>query len=787
MSALNAKLLRDLRRMTGQILAIALVVASGVAMLVMSLTAVEVLEESGRAYYERYRFAHVFAAVERAPDRLAGRIGRIPGVRTVETRIVEAAILDVAGFEEPVIGQLVSIPERGEPKLNCLALRAGRFVAYGRPDEVVIGEPFAEAHGLEPGDHLTALINGHRRRLDIVGIALSPEFVYAIGPGALMPDNRRFGVLWMGREALEAAFDLDGAFNDVSLFLGPDADTETVIDQVDDILSGYGGTGAYARADQVSHWFLANEIEQLKTMAGILPTIFLGVAAFLANMVLNRLVAVERSEIGLLKAFGYSSLAVAWHYAKLVIVITGFGIVIGWGVGLWLARVNTEMYAELFRFPFLLFRPSYQACAIGAAVSLAATLLGTAAAVRRVAVLPPAVAIQPPAPPTYRRASAGLRGLGRLLDEPTRIILRQVLRWPVRSALTAAGVGAAVAVLVLALQWLDAIDAMIDTYFFAAQRQDMTVGLVEAEPDTVLADIARLPGVMAVEPARTVSARLQAGQRSRRVGIEGVPPDAELSLVFDAEGGRVRVPPEGLVLSTKLAELLAVGPGDRVWAEVLEGRQPAVELPVVATFETYIGTPAYMDMDALSRLMREGPSVNRVHLLADEARRPALFAQLKAMPAVSSVMLRQAAVDEFHATLAETLLVYITFFVGFAGTLSFGVVYNSARIALSERGRELATLAVLGFTRVEIAYILLGEIALLIAIGLPLGCLMGAGLSWMMAASFDTELYRVPLVVNPSTYGFAVATTLVATVLSGASAWRWIKRLDLVGVLKTRE
>jgi putative ABC transport system permease protein len=173
--ALDRKLLRDLVRMRGQVGAIALVIASGVGVLVMSLSTIEALDETATAYYERYRFAQVFASVKRAPERLAGRIATIPGVQAVETRIVEMATLDVAGFTEPVVGLLVSIPEHGEPVLNRLAIKAGRGVSPGRPDEVVLSEPFSEAHGLLPGERLSAIINGHKRSLQVVGVALSPE------------------------------------------------------------------------------------------------------------------------------------------------------------------------------------------------------------------------------------------------------------------------------------------------------------------------------------------------------------------------------------------------------------------------------------------------------------------------------------------------------------------------------------------------------------------------------------------------------------------------------------
>jgi len=787
MPALYRKLFRDLWRLRGQVLAIALVMASGVGVLVMALTTVESLEETATAYYERYRFAQVFARVERAPEHLEASLREIPGVQVVETRVVRSAVLDIAGFEEPVIGQLVSVPERGEPRLNRLALRQGRYPRLDGPDETVLSEPFAQAHGLAPGDSLRAVINGRWRELAVVGIALSPEYVYAIGPGMLMPDDRRFGVLWLGREALQAAFDLDGAFNDVSLSLLRGTDPQAVVDRVDRLLERYGGIGAYARADQLSNWFLMSEIDQLRTLSTILPTIFLAVAAFLTHMVLGRLIAVERSEIGLLKAFGYSDRDIVLHYTRFVLGIGLTGVLLGWVVGYWLGLYDTRIYAEFYHFPFLLFRPGPQPFLIAAAVSLGAALVGALGAVRRAAQLPPAEAMRPPAPPLFRRTALSRLRFVQRLDQPTRILLRQVIRWPGRSFITAAGIAMSVAVLVTSMQWLDAINHMVTVYFLEAQAQDVSVGFAEPRSSEIERDLGRLPGVQTTEPMRSVAAKMRNGWREQREALQGLPARQELYRVYDAQGRALELPPEGVVISTMLAKLLDVEVGQSITVQVLEGRRPVFDVPVVATFETYIGSPAYIDIRALDRLMRERPSVTAVHLRVDSAERATLFRELKSLPRVSSITVKDAAVQTFRETMAETITIFVSFFIVFSCALAFGVTYNAARISLSERGRELATLRVLGFTRAEISYILLGEVALLTFVALPLGCAAGFGLASLIVSAFETELYRVPMVVLASTYGWAMLIGLAATAVSAFLVRRRVDRLDLIAVLKTRE
>ena len=787
MRVLDKKMLRGLANIRGQVIAVGLVVASGVGVLVMSLAVLDSLRITADAYYERYAFGEVFGGVTRAPDSLAARIADIPGVQTVQTRITRFALLDVADFEEPVIGRLVSIPERGEPLLNRLALRDGRFLQPGRPDEVVISEPFAEAHGLTPGSTFRALMNGKRRELEVVGIALSPEYVYAIGPGALMPDDRRFGIIWMGREALAAAYDLDGAFNDISLGLLRGASPGAVVEQLDTLLERYGGVGSIARKDQISNWFLMNEIQQIATMATLMPTIFLAVAAFLANTVLARLISTERTEIGLMKAFGYRNREIIVHYCKLVAVMTSFGIVLGWAVGAVLGRVTTELYAELYRFPLLIFKPGFGVFFLGAVVSLAAALAGTISVVRRAAQLPPAEAMRPPEPPVYRRATGLTARITDWLDQPTRIVLRHIGRNPVRSALTTIAVGLSVGVVVMAMQWMDSIDHLVKVYFEEGQRQDLMVGLVEPQADTALAEFARLPGVLSAEASRSVRVDFRSGPRWHRGSIQGVQPTDRLQLVYDVSGQVVPVPPEGLVVSTKLAEKLGVGVGDAIEVEVLQGRRPTLSLPVVALFETYIGMPAYIDLDALNRFMFERPMLQYANLLVDPEREAELYRDLKGMPDVSSVMVKQAAIDTFYETMAETMMIFVGFFASFAFALGFGVIYNSARISLSERGRDLATLRVLGMTRLETAYILLAEVGLLVVAALPLGCVAGFGLALLITSGFETELFRLPLIIESSTYGAAVLLALASTAVSAAFVQKLLNNLDMIAVLKTRE
>jgi putative ABC transport system permease protein len=788
MSVLNQKLKRDLWKLRGQVLAVALVIGSGVATLVMSLSTVEALQETTEAYYQRYRFAEVFAFVTRAPKRLVHQIADIPGVQTVQTRISRYANIDVPNFAEPVIGQVMSIPDNAKPLLNQLVLRHGNWITPGRVDEVIVSEPFAEAHNLGLGEHIAIILNGHKRQFRIVGVAFSPEFIYSIGPGALMPDDKRFGVMWLSYEVLAAAYDLEESFNYLTLTLTRNAPTAPILNRVDALLEPYGGVSANTRKEQISNWFVMNEIQQQKSMATILPAIFIIVAAFLSNMVLSRLIATERTEIGLLKAFGYSSVQIAWHYSKMVLAICVLGVIIGSLLGMYFGRLNTEMYAELFRFPLLIYRPSADSFIIGSAISVTAAMLGALSAVKNAVTLPPAEAMIPPSPGVYHQSFLSTSVITRWLDQPTRIALRQIGRWPLRSFLTSVGIAMATGLIIMTLQWDDSLSHLKRVYFYEAQRQNIMVGVVEPQPLRGIHDFTKLPGVLKAEPIRVISADFKIGTITHRGAMTGIQPQSSLQPIYDdVKRQSLEVPDSGLMMASRLARKLNIKQGDEVWIELLEGRRPAFSMPVVGIFDAYIGLPTYMNLDSLNRLMYERPSFKYANLLVDPLYQQALYKELKNTPKIGAVMLKQSALDSFNQQVIEHLMVFISMFTSLAVVLVFGVTYNSTRIALSERGRELATLRVLGFSKGEISFVLLGEVMFLILMGLPMGCLFGRFLVWSMAKSFDTEMFRIPLIIEASTYGYAIIWVLLAAAVSAALLRKRVDKLDLIRVLKTRE
>jgi putative ABC transport system permease protein len=785
LAALDLKLARDLWRLRGHVLAVALVASCGTASWVTMRGAYEALVAARDAFYTTERFAEVFAAAKRAPAGLAERVRALPGVAAAEDRVVRDVTLDIPGLREPATGRLVSIPEADRATLNDVRVRVGRYIEPGAHDEVLASEAFARANGFVPGTELAAVINGRWQKLRIVGIAVSPEYVHAM-MGAF-PDDRRFGVLWMGREGLEAALDMDGAFNDLAVRLAPGASTGAVIRGIDRLLAPYGGLGAYDRDQQPSHQFLRDEIKQDRVTGTIVPAIFALVAAFLVHNVLVRLIALQRAQIGVLKAFGYGRAAIAWHFAKLALAAVLAGCAAGVPLGMWLGSGLAALYREFFHFPVLEFALSGTSVAGVLLAGALTALAGALPAVRRALALAPAESMRPPAPPTFRPLIVERLGVQHWLPPAVRMVLRDLERQPVRAALSVLAIALATGLLVVGQYSFDAIDEMVRVVFRNVLREDVMVDLNEPREIQVANDLAALPGVLRVEPFRQIPVRLRLGHRERRVTIEALGERGHLRRILDSDLDAVPLPPDGMLLSRKLAEVLGARPGDVLTVEVLEGARPVRGVRVAGTVDELIGLGVYMDLGAAARLLGETRTANGARLAVDPRAIDDLYARLKQMPTVAGVALREVSLQGFLDTIARNMLISTAVMVLFACVIAAGVVYNGARIALSEHAIELASLRILGFTRGEVGAMLLAEQAIVTAAAIPVGCLIGYGLAAAVVAAFSGEVYRIPLVISARTYLVAAGVVIASAVVSGALVLYRLRRFDLVAVLKTRE
>lgn len=787
MTALSRKLIRDVLHLRGQLIAAALVVMCGVASYITMRSAYNSLRTTQQAYYNEYRFADLFARLKRAPEGLVDRIRKIPGVAAVDTRVVVGVTLNVPGLNEPATGLIVSVPELGRPVLNDIFIRTGRYVQPGRGDEILVSEAFAAANNLELGTKIGAVINGTWKEFTVVGIALSPEYVYEIGAAAMLPDNRRFGVLWADRQTLSGAFNMQGAFNDLALTLAHGADQEEAIAHLDALLKPYGGAGAYGRQDQTSHVFLSSELDQLETTGTIIPMIFLGVAAFLLNIVLSRLVRTQRDQIAVLKAFGYSNISIGLHYLGMAMVAVVVGGIAGIALGMWAGSAMTEVYAQFYRFPLIRYVAGPRALSVSLLISGGAALVGAISAVRAAITLPPAEAMRPESPARFKPGLLERIGFQRFFSTSSRMIFRSLERNPLKAFLSTLGIALSVAILIIGRYTADAVDVLMNFQFEGAQREDATIVFNNTLSSRAEFDLHSLPGVLYAEPFRTVPVKFSFGHRGKRAAITGMRRGTTLRRIMDMNGVVHDLPRSGVLMTRQLGESLGAAPGDTLRVEVLDGKRPQRQVQIAGFIDEFAGLNAYMELDALALLMAEGEQLSGAYLMVDREKEGAFNEALKETPAVAGAMFRRAALESFNKTIAESQGISRAVMIFFACVIAVGVLYNSARISLSERGRELASLRVLGFRKGEVAFYLLGEQGVLVLMALPLGHLLGYLMVLSMVKGFESDLFRFPMVISPQTLAFASLVVLAAALFSALLVQRRIFSLDLIEVLKTRE
>lgn len=787
MTLLDRKLWRDLRSLKSQALAVAVVMACGLAMMIMTRSLIGSLETALSTYYEKHHFARVFAGLKRAPLSVAERVAALPAVGRVQTGIAMRVTLDLPGMEEPATAQINSVPDRDEGRLNRLFLRSGRTLSLTSRHEILVGEAFADAHQLKPGDSLSAILNGRKIPLHVAGIVLSPEFVFEAPPGAALPDNRTFGVFWMRYEELAEAYNLDGAFNQIAVTLAPGAAERPVIDELDRLLEPYGGLGAYGRENHPSHIRVRDEIRVLEGLSFGFPLVFLSVAAFMTNSVMSRLITLQREQIAILKAFGFSNGAIGAHYFKFTFAIIVAGTLLGAVGGVLLGHKLVAMYHLFFRFPQLDFLLSWPTLLAAVGASALACSVGVFGSVRRAVRLPPAEAMRPEPPASFRASLVERAGLGGWVSPSMRMAMRNLERKPWQAGLTALALSLATAILIIPNSFRDGIRYVLDFQWDVVHRETVTMSLVEPAPARALADFRHLPGVVYAEPFRYVAVELEAGGARRRVAVQGLRDGGLLSRVIDERLRSLPLSTHGLIVSRKLGEVLGVKPGDTINVHVLEGKRPTRPVVVTGFAEDFAGIASYMELEALNRLLMDGDRISGAHLSVASGSWSEFLREIKNTPRAAGVVIKDAMRESFRKTTAQSIGLIQTIYLTFATVVAFGIVYNSARISFSERQRELATLRVLGFTRAEVGGVLVGELVILALAAIPAGLLLGSGMARAILTSVNTETVRLPLILTPANFAFAALVIAVATALSLVLACRKLNQLDLVSVLKARD
>ncbi len=790
MKILNKKLLRDIQKAKGQAIAICAVIVCGIAGFSCILSAFRNLKLTRDTYYKEYNFADFTIMMENAPVSVLFKIKSLPGVTNAQGRIVKDVNLDIPDSDEPKIGRIISLSERQEGQINNIYLKSGRFFSEEAIDEVIINDIFVNKNGLRIGDKIYASINNKKQHLKIIGTALSPEYVYMIrNSQEFIPSPERFAVLWVKEDFAEMVFDMAEACNEIIGLAESESELDNIIDRAKKILDPYGYFTTIKRRDQLSNSYLSGEIDGLAVSARIWPVIFLSVAAVILMIMLNRMVKRERTDIGLLKAYGYSNFLVSLHYMKFALIISIAGCLLGFLFGQWMGRWMINMYVKFFQFPILKFKLYPDILFISLVIGGVFSFLGAMTAVIRVIKISPAEAMRPEPPTVFNKILLEkVQVFWLKLSFTWKVIIRNVFRYKFRSAVTIFGVTISTALLLIGYFSGDSMKYLLDHNFKEVQREDIKISLEKERSRDALLDIQRFPDVIDAEPLFEYPFTISSDWRKKDIIITGIQRNSSMLNLVETNNKKVDIGEEGLILFDKAAKELGLSVGDRVTIKPLLGKISKEESVKVKNIVTqYLGIGAYMNINALSRLMDEPFVMNAALLKVVEGKEISLNKALKDVPSISTVVLKSDTVRSVEETLSESMGIMNFINILFAGVIALAVIYNATSISIIERNRELASLRVLGFTLYEVGAIVFNENYLLSIIGLIMGLPIGYFLCKLLVGVYETDLYRLPFKLRIRSYIVTCAVILIFVFIANKVSKRKIRSLDMVEALKSKE
>lgn len=798
MQVLERRLLRMVRGTWGQFLALVSIVMLGVLIYISMTTAYMNLSRSQQSFYQENEFADYFLQVVKAPQAESKRLADIPGVVKVSGRIQK----DIS-FIKPDGGRgtlrLTSYSLPVENELNHIQVVSGRMFAPegGQGIEVLVDPKFAQANHLEQGGRLTVIAGNRELTLNVVGTAVSPEFIYLMKDAAsLMPEPEEFGVLMMPYQQAEQVLNMQGQINQVLLKLAPGADEAQVKAQAEKMLEPYGNLAAYNRDKQLSHVTLKGELEGLRVSSRFLPLIFFLVAAGIQFLLLGRMIKAQRSSIGVMKALGLSNIRIVIHFVSYPVCVSLIGSVLGSIFGIYLASVFSQMYAMFFNLPATIGGINSTAIIYSLVITLLVGISSGLLACRGILGIQPAEAMRAQAP--TRGGSIALEKWSffwNSLSSAWRMSLRTMFRNRTRFAVTVLGVAGTVIILIMAFFSSDATDYMMERHFSMENRYDFLVTFTAPLKQSEIMYWQQWGEIEQMEPSLQVPVKVSNGLNNRDEGrpeeddsLQGLRVGEKLLGIYSVNGEELTIPEQGVLLNERTARKLRVQTGDWIYVESKLGIGPShrARLQVAGISQALMGGGSYVSLDTANRLLDESKLFNALMLKVDSEKTEQFKDRLEKMTAVSSVVSRDKEQANWNKMMASMI-----FFVGvmilFGAILGLAIIYNSSLMNFNERKKELASLRVIGFTRREIGSLLFKETALQaitgIVIGLPLGRWLGA----LYIDAVSTDLYTMPVIIYPQTY-FIVAGSTIAFILAGfALVVPKLKQLDLVEALKNQD
>lgn len=787
MNILNKKLLRDLWQAKGQFLSVLVIVVIGVMFYSGINAAFRNLSGASEKYYREYRFGDLWVSFQKAPESTEARIESLPFVKMAMGRIVQDVNILISGENASI--RLITLPDEKKDIVNDIMMKSGRYFSLTDNNQCLVDEAFFKAHNLKTGDYIFPIINGNEVRLKVIGSVTNPEYVYSIKDASeLVPDNRRFGVIYIKKSFGQAILGTNGSINSASMLLREGTDIEKAKDDVKKLLKEYGVTEVVDREDQISNRMISEKLKGLQSTGGAFPVLFFIVAAVIIYITMGRMVENQRNQIGVLKAFGFGNMRILLHYLSFSACLAISGSLIGSIFGMYLGKAFTELQNVYFNLPTGDMKIYPELVVPASLLTLFFCLLAGYNSCKKVFKIMPSEAMRPKSPLKGKKIIIEkVELLWKSLNYSWKIILRNVFRYKRRALLTSIGVIFATSITVVALGENDSIKFLVDQQYSNIQNYDIKVNFSRFLSLEELRYIKSIPHVSKIEPVIETGVEISNGWRTKTTGFTALVGNPEIYKVTDKAGTPLILPDNGILLPDKLSKVLGVSPGDMVNVQSFLPGKEKKEIQVKGTIAQYLGTSAYANLESIDYLLGEGRIANSAVIKLDSrSSEQQVVERLKEIPAVRSVQSKSDSMNNLTKNMAS-LTSAIGVMIVLAALLSIAVIYNIATINIFERQRELATLKVLGFKDSEIRSLIFNENYLITIFGALIGLPLGAWLGNYMLSMYETDAYTIPFVMKGGSYALAAALTIGFTILANLTLRKKIRNIDMVEVLKSNE
>lgn len=787
MSILFKNLLRDIKKSKGQFISILIIVILGVTFYTSLNSAFKNLSNSSIKYYEEYRLADLWIDLDKAPISIKEKVEKLSNVEMVTGRIVKDASINIS--DENATLRFITLPDIKSNIVNDLTIKSGRYFSESDSNQCLLDEDFFKANNLKLGEYIYPVINGNQAKLKVLGVVKSPEFIYTLkDSGELIPDNKRFGIIYIKQSFGEAIFDLKGSVNNISIKVKSGSDVDEVKDDVKKLLKNYGVKSSIDRKQQTSTMMVDAEIKKLQSTGGSFPVIFFMVASVIIYIMMGRMVENQRIQIGVMKALGFTNVQVLIYYMSYSTIIAVSGSLIGSILGTYMGFSITKLLNQYFNLP-LSNTQIYGEFVIPAfLLTLIFCLFAGYNSCKIIFKIMPSEAMREKSPISGKKIVVEkVDFIWRNINKLERIIMRNLFRYKRRVLLTSLGVIFSSAILLVAFSMNDSVNFMIKQQYGSIQNYDIKVKFSKLLSINDLSTIKDIQHVVEFEPILETGIELSNGWKSKEVGFTALTQNPKMYKVEDKSGNSVTLPQNGLLISEKLANILGIKVNDSVNVKFFFPEKEEKKMVVKGIVVQYLGLSTYTSMNNLNSVLGEGVIANSAVLkLESSAFENEVKNKLKDMPGVSSV---ESKADSSNALTKnmEAMKSTIGMLIMLSATLLIAVLYNIATINIFERQRELATLKVLGFNNKEVKKLIFNENYIISIFGIIIGLPLGTWLGGYLIEASSTDAYSIPYVVEFKSYVITIILTLIFTVITNMALMRKIKAINMLEVLKNKE